>query len=99
MVRATEVFFQGGPWHDEVRILEIENFDLKYIYVVTVNMPIIYTEDDSSPVEVTKHRYYINKTMCDGLYGHRAIAIAEDFDAQYLIDLAFDALLQKVSSK
>ena len=94
MVRATEVFFQGGPWHDELRILEIENFDKKYIYVVTVDKPIIYT-DDNSPVEITKHRYYVNKTMCDGLYGHRAIAIAEGFDAQYLIDLAFEALLQK----
>lgn len=93
MARPIEVFFLGGPWNEELRV--VENFDKNYIYVATLDTPIIYTEDDNSPVEVKKHRYYVKKTMCDGLYGPRAIAIAEDFDARYLIDLAFDALLQK----
>ena len=93
MVRATEVFFLGGPWNDELRVIDMGERDCDYIYVATLEKPIIYTEDGDSPV--TKHLYTIRKTMCDGLYGPRAIAIAEDFNERYLIDLAFDALLQK----
>lgn len=95
MVRPTEVFFLGGPWNEELRVLNMGECDSAYIYVATLDTPIIYTEDVNSPVEVKKHRYNIRKTMCDGLYGPRAIATCEGFDEQYLIDLAFDALLQK----
>ena len=94
MVRPTEVFFLGGPLNDELRSLNMGERDPDYIYVTTLDTPIIYPEDGNSPV-VKKHRYNIRKTMCDGLYGPRAIATCEGFDEQYLIDLAFDALLQK----